>query len=251
MHYFQFEIKEWVSNTAHLSLEEEAIYLRLVNYYYDSEQGIPENDLEMVYRKLRISNKELARTILLEFFKQDLEQNLWVHDRCNKEIAKYHAKSEQASKAGKASAEKRFNSRSTAVQPIINQESLIINQESIVKATVAKAPKAQRLKLESLPVDWANFCNRERPDLNPKDIWNQFRDYWISVGGSKGARLDWFATWRNWVRNQKSVINYTIDKPTQRWDATLEGVMAKGRELGILPKPGETEGQYRDRVRQG
>jgi hypothetical protein len=140
MHYFQFEIKEWVSNTAHLSLEEEAIYLRLVNFYYDSEQGIPENDLDMVYRKLRISNKELARTILLEFFKQDLEQNLWVHDRCNKEIAKYHAKSEQASKAGKASAEKRFNSRSTAVQPIINQESLIINHKSIIKKQTKALP---------------------------------------------------------------------------------------------------------------
>ena len=43
----------------------------------------------------------------------------------------------------------------------------------------------------------------------------------------------------------------TQDKPSQRWDATLDGVMAKGRELGILPKPGETEGQYRERVKQG
>lgn len=43
----------------------------------------------------------------------------------------------------------------------------------------------------------------------------------------------------------------TVDKPAQRWDATLEGVMAKGRELGILPKPGETEGQYRERVKRG
>jgi len=43
----------------------------------------------------------------------------------------------------------------------------------------------------------------------------------------------------------------TQDKPMQRWDATLEGVMARGRELGIEPNPGETEGQYRERVRQG
>lgn len=54
----------------------------------------------------------------------------WEHNRCNQEIHKYQAKIEQASKAGKASAEKRFNARSTPVQPIINQESLIINQES-------------------------------------------------------------------------------------------------------------------------
>jgi hypothetical protein len=43
----------------------------------------------------------------------------------------------------------------------------------------------------------------------------------------------------------------TQDKPMQKWDSTLEGVMNKGKELGILPKPGETEGQYRERVRSG
>jgi len=130
MHYFQFEIKEWVSNTAHLSLEEEAIYLRLVNFYYDSEKPIP-SDIEMISRKLRIANIQMTYAILHEFFTEC--ESGFVHDRCNLEIAKYHAKSEQASRAGKASAEKRFNSRSTAVQPIINQESLIINHKSIIK----------------------------------------------------------------------------------------------------------------------
>jgi uncharacterized protein YdaU (DUF1376 family) len=131
MHYFQFEIKEWVSNTAHLSLEEEAIYLRLVNYYYDSERAILEKDIDMILRKCRISNKEMALLILSEYF--DYEDEAFHHVRCEKEIAKYHAKSEQASRAGKASAEKRFNTRSTDVQPIINHKSLIINQESIKK----------------------------------------------------------------------------------------------------------------------
>jgi len=137
MHYFQFEIKEWVSNTAHLSLEEEAIYLRLVNFYYDSEKPIP-SDIEMISRKLRIANIQMTYAILHEFFTEC--ESGFVHDRCNLEIAKYHAKSEQASRAGKASAEKRFNSRSTVVQPIINQESLIINQESIIKKQTKALP---------------------------------------------------------------------------------------------------------------
>ena len=137
MHYFQFEIKEWVSNTAHLSLEEEAIYLRLVNFYYDSEKPIP-SDIEMISRKLRIANIQMTYAILHEFFTEC--ESGFVHDRCNLEIAKYHAKSEQASRAGKASAEKRFNSRSTAVQPIINQESLIINHKSIIKKQTKALP---------------------------------------------------------------------------------------------------------------
>lgn len=128
MHYFQFEIKEWLSNTAHLSLEEEAIYLRLINFYYDSERAFLQKDIDLVLRKCRISSKELALSILDEFF--ILEDGAFHHMRCEKEIAKYHAKCEQASKAGKASAQRKTNGRSTTAQPIINQESLIINHKS-------------------------------------------------------------------------------------------------------------------------
>ena len=130
MHYFQFEIKEWLANTSHLNEQEESYYLRLILYYYDSEKAIP-LDPSPVFRKLRIKDFDVGIAILHEFFTEC--ESGFVHDRCNLEIAKYHAKSEQASRAGKASAEKRFNSRSTAVQPIINQESLIINHKSIKK----------------------------------------------------------------------------------------------------------------------
>jgi hypothetical protein len=35
------------------------------------------------------------------------------------------------------------------------------------------------------------------------NIADEFRDYWISVPGSKGVKLDWLATWRNWIRRSK------------------------------------------------
>ena len=137
MHYFQFEIKEWLANTSHLNEQEESYYLRLILYYYDSEKAIP-LDPSPVFRKLRIKDFDVGMAILHEFFTEC--ESGFVHDRCNLEIAKYHAKSEQASRAGKASAEKRFNSRSTAVQPIINQESLIINHKSIIKKQTKALP---------------------------------------------------------------------------------------------------------------
>ena len=128
MHYFQFEIKEWIANTAHLSLEEEAAYFRLIFYYYDSEKPIEIENLDKVFRKCRIP-KDLGCFILTEFF-ECLGEKLWVHHRCEQEIARYHSKQEQASKAGKASAERRLNDRSTDVQPIINHKSLIKNHKS-------------------------------------------------------------------------------------------------------------------------
>ena len=143
MHYFQFEIKEWVSNTAHLSLEEEAIYLRLVNFYYDSEKPIP-SDIEMISRKLRIANIQMTYAILHEFFTESDEG--YIHDRCELEITKYRAKSEQASRAGKASAEKRANASLTPVQRPSNQ-SLIINQESLIKNHIKTNPIAPKVAI--------------------------------------------------------------------------------------------------------
>jgi len=29
-----------------------------------------------------------------------------------------------------------------------------------------------------------------------------FKDYWVSKAGQQGVKLNWFATWRNWVRSQ-------------------------------------------------
>ena len=29
-----------------------------------------------------------------------------------------------------------------------------------------------------------------------------FRDYWCALGGSKGCKRDWHATWRNWCRRE-------------------------------------------------
>lgn len=54
------------------------------------------------------------------------------------------------------------------------------------------------------PIEFIEFCQTERPDLNPEYVANEFKDYWISIPGSKGCKTDWLATWRNWVRRQKT-----------------------------------------------
>jgi len=53
----------------------------------------------------------------------------------------------------------------------------------------------------SFPKEWEEFCQTERPELSPVKTFDQFKDYWIAQAGQKGVKLDWFATWRNWVRS--------------------------------------------------
>jgi uncharacterized protein YdaU (DUF1376 family) len=246
MYYYKFNIADWHLATSHLSLEEEAIYFRLINFYYDTEQAIPV-ETQSVIRRLRLgSYSEIVGIILKEFF--TLESDGWHHKRCDDEISQYHEKAEVNQINGKKGGRPKKTHSVSKDNPDItltkNHKPLTINHS----VEVAKAPKAKRLSLEELPKEWEDFCKKERPDLKPQYIWNQFRDYWIAQGGQKGAKLDWFATWRNWVRNQKAQAIGTVDKPTIQWHQTLGGVMAKGKELGIEPRAGETEGQYRQRL---
>jgi len=246
MYYYKFNIADWHLATSHLSLEEEAIYFRLINYYYDTEQAIPE-ETQSVIRRLRLgSYSEIVGIILKEFF--TLESDGWHHKRCDDEISQYHDKAEVNQVNGKKGGRPKKTQSVSKDNPDItltkNHKPLTINHS----IDVAKAPKAKRLSLEELPKEWEDFCKKERSDLKPLNVWNQFKDYWIAQGGQKGTKLDWFATWRNWVRSQRVESVRTIDKPTIQWHQTLGGVMAKGKELGIEPKAGETEGQYRQRL---
>lgn len=81
---------------------------------------------------------------------------------------------------------------------------------------VAKATKGTRFLEVDIADDWIEFCVKERPDLNVKAVFDSFKDYWAGVAGAKGVKLDWFATWRNWVRNQKAGTSVTKQK--QAWE---------------------------------
>lgn len=52
--------------------------------------------------------------------------------------------------------------------------------------------------------DWAL---NEVPGWTPDDVRRSadtFRDYWVAKPGKDGVKLDWSATWRNWVRKERS-----------------------------------------------
>ncbi len=55
-----------------------------------------------------------------------------------------------------------------------------------------------------LPDDWKQWAV-DAHHLDPQRVVRislGFRDYWVAVPGSKGCKLDWQATWRNWVRKE-------------------------------------------------
>jgi hypothetical protein len=72
------------------------------------------------------------------------------------------------------------------------------------EAETRRGTKGSRLSADwVLPEDWESWARQERPDLNPQKVGEQFKDFWIAKAGAAGVKLDWQATWRNWVRNQR------------------------------------------------
>jgi uncharacterized protein YdaU (DUF1376 family) len=195
MHYYQFHIGDYATHTRHLTPIEDIAYRRLLDIYYLHERPLSDC-LTTVARQINMREYEAeVGLVLTEFF--DHVDDGYINRRADKEIQHYKAKVEQASRAGRASAERRTNGRSTDVQPTSNQEPI-----TIVKAKQSRGTR--------LPADWAisveniEFCNKTRPDLSPMQTASRFKDYWTAQPGSKGVKLDWDATWRNWVRAERS-----------------------------------------------
>lgn len=47
-----------------------------------------------------------------------------------------------------------------------------------------------------------NWARTERPDLDLARTIASFRDFWVAKPGQGGVKLDWDATFRNWVRKE-------------------------------------------------
>lgn len=140
MHYYQFNIGDYASHTRHLDLLEDLAYRRLLDLYYLHERPLS-NDASVVAKQIGMrDHAALVRDVLNEFFEHSEEG--YSSSRADKEIAHFHSKIEQASRAGKASAERRTNARSTDVQPNNKQEPITKKQETKKeKATVVAAPE--------------------------------------------------------------------------------------------------------------
>ena len=192
MHYYQFNIGDYASHTRHLTNLEDLAYRRLLDAYYLQEHPLSVG-ITSVARQINMREYETeVKAVLEEFF--TLTDEGWFHQRVDNEIKHFQAKRQQASNAGKASAERRNNIRSTDVQPTNNHKPIT----NIVGA------RGTRLSQDwELSEDQKQFCKQERPDLDPVKVSAGFKDYWISVAGAKGVKKDWDATWRNWVRNQR------------------------------------------------
>jgi hypothetical protein len=68
-----------------------------------------------------------------------------------------------------------------------------------------RATRGSRLTPDWLPsADSVAKAKTDAPHVDHKAEHASFVDYWVAVPGARGLKLDWEATWRNWMRRKET-----------------------------------------------
>jgi uncharacterized protein YdaU (DUF1376 family) len=243
MHYYSFHVSDYIHDTAHLSIYEDLAFRRLLDLYYTSEKPIP-NKTQDVSRRIRMSgHSDAVQTVLEEFFMFDIANDCWFHKRCDETISAYQAKAERNRAVGKLGGRPKSN------PDAIPQETQMVSKDNPNHKPITnnhkpidKNKRGSRLSPDfCLPVEWRDFCVQERKELHPTQTFDKFKDYWIAQAGQKGVKLDWFATWRNWVRNTNApkqnpadIVRLTVPSKNEP-DPALEKIKADEKKAAPIP----------------
>ncbi len=265
MNFYPFHIGDYMVHTLHLSPVEDIAYRRLLDLYYSKEGDIP-RDTPAIARLLRMREYEgEVESVLREFFVEDADR--WSHGRCDEEIAKYkeaeperEAKKENERERQRRSRERRkelfailrangevpvFDTPMHTLQEMVNRVTSQTvtrditlntdkatgnqNQNQNQEPKKEREPRATRLANPFvLEKDWAIWAKNERPDLDPLKTAEKFADHWHAKPGKDGLKLDWFATWRNWVKAERS-------PPARLADVARVTVPIDPRNLYVAP----------------
>jgi uncharacterized protein YdaU (DUF1376 family) len=209
MHYYQFNIGDYKSHTNHLDLLEDLAYRRLLDLYYLHERPL-NSGVSSVARQIGMrEHEEQVKLMLEEFF--HLSEDGWINPRADREIKHFHSKIEQASRAGKASAERRINARSTDVQPNNKQETINKKQDTKKTSTVVDTPdgvssdvwdafvkqrKAKKAQINGLVMsgiikeaDKAGWALEDALKEVVLRNWQSFKAEWVTANASPATRF--------------------------------------------------------------
>jgi len=69
----------------------------------------------------------------------------------------------------------------------------------------SETKRATRLPADwSLPSTWGQWALQQgHSEAHIRLEADKFRDFWCSKSGKDATKVDWLATWRNWIRNSK------------------------------------------------
>ena len=229
INHYPRHVGDFIRDTVGLSLAERGAYTALLDQYYASEKPLPLDAGER-YRMAAATSaaeRKAVDYVVSRYFTEQADG--WHQKRADKEIAAYRSRADTARANGQFGGRPRTETVtenkptgfSDGSQKKANQEPVTrtSNQELQEREAVANAPppppktevngknghRAARLaegwRLPDDWRDWAVKAHNVEPDRAVR-ISLDFRDFWHAKAGKDACKLDWFATWRRWVRRE-------------------------------------------------
>lgn len=211
-----------------MSAAETGIYITLIATMYERGEPIKE-DHSRLARLCGASNssfKACLNSLVLDGKIIRSKDGLW-NERVQKETVYRQEKSEVGRNAANALWDKKRNKinvgadanampgqsgRNANQKPESEPEARIDKEGSSLRSLAPQAASKRKLgtRLPNewvLPQGWGRWALEEVTGATVEVIRSQadqFKDYWISKTGSGATKMDWEATWRNWIRTAVS-----------------------------------------------
>jgi len=238
--YFRFYPKDWICDTRDLSDRAKGAYIDILAAMYARGGPLPYDEKFlcslMNYKQVRSMRHTFDELIQTE--KLRIVGGHVVNGRAMEEIADGNRRIDNATSGGFA----RANATKTSPKPAQNRlktsrktaetappieqnqqfnfcysaSASASDKEEEDSLRESKKKKASRLSESwTLPDEWRAWAvkhlNGQSLDVGAEG--DKFRDYWISKAGASATKINWEATWRNWVRN---AIGYQGRSPPSR-----------------------------------
>jgi len=224
MHYYQFNIGDYASHTNHLDPIEDIAYRRMLDWCYTHEKPLPQ-DVGEIARLIRMrDNAPAIRDVLNEFFEQ--VEGGWFSARVQREIENFRTKIQQASKAGKASAERRLSARSTGVELTNNHKPITDNNKPKKESAVAPPSDVDEQvwkdwltlrKAKKAPVTETVVTNARKEAEKAGVTFQHFLMIWCARG-SQGLQADWLKPAERGQSNAVSFAQQERELGWKRWE---------------------------------
>lgn len=228
--WYPHYIRDFKAKTGHLSLAERGAYRALMDEYWERQGPLPADDKSLC-RMIGAFPDEWGevRDAVLAFF-TEVDGKLH-HKRIDEEIAKAEKQHrEKSERMAKARAKRWADSEQTSDQSTDQSIDQCTDQKtdqitSTPTPTPSPTHKNEETKNDSLaaspneknvsrgtrladdwrpPPDYIAFALTEGfSEAEAYREADRFRDYWVSKTGQQACKRDWFATWRNWIRNAR------------------------------------------------
>jgi uncharacterized protein YdaU (DUF1376 family) len=250
MHYYPFNLKDYLTETAHLPPMADLAYRRLLDLYYKTEAPIP-NKPKWVANRIRMDSEEaIIGFVLREYFTLDGvgPAAFWRNKTCDEVIAKYQKKAAVARENGlKHTVGTKKEPKSDADRKLTNNQKPRTNRNTPLppegevwwdefwKTYPRKANKPAALRAFAKAITRVPSFEVLMAGLRRHLPCDQWQD---------ATKIPHPATWLNGDQwNDEPVAAPgagDADRPGAWWN-TAKGILDKGMEMG-LPGPADASG---------